>query len=170
MAVAFTGAAQESSKAYRIVGEYIASETESEEGQDATAATKADSLDLSTAAIRVTYEVPSVNGETETVELASDRLVDGRVVFEGEIEEPTDVRISIVELEDQWKWVYATITPGGGDIVFALVDDGDVRLATTSSLFRVIFAQLAKTCPKLMYSFEKLEAMPAPREQSILEI
>ena len=121
------GASEETSNSYRIVGEYIGSEAEIGEGQDAPASTSAGSLDLSTAEIRITYEVPGDNGETETVELASERLVDGKVVFEGEIDEPTDVRISIKELEDQWKWVYTTITPGGGQIGFALVDAEDVR-------------------------------------------
>lgn len=123
------GANEESANSYRIVGEYIPNEEGLEEGQDATASQNANSLDLSTAEIRIIYEIPSDSGETETVELASDRFVDGRVVFEGEIDEPTDVRISIKELENQWKWVYTTIIPGGEEINFAMVDDGDVRLA-----------------------------------------
>ena len=121
------GASEEPSNSFRIVGEYIGSETESGEGQNAPASASPINLDLSTAEIRITYEIPGDNGEPETVELASDRFVDGRVVFEGEIEEPTDVRISIKELEDQRKWVYTTITPGGGEIGFALVGAEDAR-------------------------------------------
>lgn len=131
------GASEESSNSYRIVGEYIANEAGLEEGQDATASKNANSLDLSTAEIRIIYEIPSDSGETETIELASDRFVDGRVVFEGEIDEPTDVRISIKELENQWKWVYTTIIPGGEEINFAMVDDGDVRLALVGVSKRV---------------------------------
>ena len=131
------GASEETSNSYRIVGEYIGSETELGEGQNVPASTSAVNLDLSTAEIRITYEVSSDNGETETVELASDRFVDGRVVFEGEIDQPTDVRISIKELEDQWKWVYTTIVPGGEEINFAMVDDGDVRLALVGVSKRV---------------------------------
>lgn len=131
------GASEESSNSYRIVGEYIANEAGLEEGQDATISKNANSLDLSTAEIRIIYEIPSDSGETETVELASDRFVDGKVVFEGEIDEPTDVRISIKELENQWKWVYTTIIPGGAEINFAMVDDGDVRLALVGVSKRV---------------------------------
>ena len=131
------GANEEPSNSFRIVGEYIGSETELGEGQNVPTPTSAVNLDLSTAEIRITYEVPSENGESETVELASDRFVDGRVVFEGEIDEPTDVRISIKELEDQWKWVYTTIVPGGEEISFAMVDDGDVRLALVGVSKRV---------------------------------
>ncbi|MCY3627147.1 MAG: TlpA disulfide reductase family protein [Gammaproteobacteria bacterium] len=131
------GASEESSNFYRIVGEYIAQEAGLEEVPDATASKNANSLDLSTVEIRIIYEIPTDNGETETVELGSDRFVDGRVVFEGEIDEPTDVRISIKELENQWKWVWTTIIPGGEDINFAMVDDGDVRLALVGVSKRV---------------------------------
>ncbi|MDE0644708.1 MAG: TlpA disulfide reductase family protein [Gammaproteobacteria bacterium] len=131
------GASEESSNFYRIVGEYITNEVDLGEGQQATESKNANSLDLSTAEIRIIYEIPLDNGETETVELGSDRFVDGRVVFEGEIDEPTDVRISIKELENQWKWVWTTIIPGGEDINFAMVDDGDVRLALVGVSNRV---------------------------------
>lgn len=132
------GASEESSNSYRIVGEYVANEVDLSEGQEATTASKnGNSLDLSTAEIRIIKEIPSDSGETEIVELGSNRFVDGRVVFEGEIDEPTDVRISIKELENQWKWVWTTIIPGGEEINFAMVDDGDVRLALVGVSKRV---------------------------------
>ena len=131
------GASEESSNSYRIVGEYIANEANLGEVQETAGSKNANGLDLSTAEIRIIYEIPLDNGETETVELGSDRFVDGRVVFEGEIDKPTDVRISIKELENQWKWVWTTIIPGGEEINFAMVDDGDVRLALVGVSNRV---------------------------------
>ncbi|MXX94380.1 MAG: hypothetical protein F4039_09080 [Gammaproteobacteria bacterium] len=131
------GANEESLNSYRIVGEYIANEANLGEVQETAGSRNANKIDLSTAEIRIVYEIPLDNGETEIVELGSDRFVDGRVVFEGEIDEPTDVRISIKELENQWKWVYTMIIPGGEEINFAMVDDGDVCLALVGVSNRV---------------------------------
>lgn len=52
------GASAASSNSYRIVGEYIPNEAGLDEGQDTTASQNANSLDLSTAEIRIIYEIP----------------------------------------------------------------------------------------------------------------
>ena len=59
------GASEEPSNSFRIVGEYIGSEAELGEGQNAPASASPVNLDLSTAEIRITYESSLDNGETE---------------------------------------------------------------------------------------------------------
>lgn len=146
---------EDSSKSYKIVGTYIPSEVDLEGEAGGAAPKDARSFDLSTAKIRIAYESLADNGETEMVEIASSRFSDGKVVLEGEIDEPTDVRISIVELEDQRKWVYTTITPGDEEINFAMVDDGDVRLALVGISKRVKNPQYKFTISGDLRSIDK---------------
>ncbi len=148
-------ATENSSNSFKIVGTYIPSEVELDGEEGAAASEAIRSIDLSTAKIRIAYESPTGNGKTEMVEMASGRFSNGKVVFEGEIEQPTDVRISIVELEDQRKWVYTTITPGGEEINFAMVEDGDVRLALVGVSKRVKNPQYKFTISGDLRSIDK---------------
>lgn len=118
-----SGASEGSTNAYRIVGQYIAIEPDTKEAADPATSEQSNIADLSTASILITYEVESEDGEVETVELASGSFVDGQLVFEGEIDEPTDIKISVPELEKQRVWAATTLTPGGEEISFALVDE-----------------------------------------------
>ena len=122
MTLVLMGASENNSNTYRIVGQYIAIESDTAEAIDPATAESADAADLSTATILITYEVEDEDGETETVELATGRFVDGKIVFEGEIDEPTEIKISVPELADRRVWLYTMIYPGGNDISFAFVD------------------------------------------------
>ena len=122
MALVLSGAIENSSNAYRIVGQYIAIEPDTTEDVDPATSGQTSSADMSNATILITYEVENDEGETETVELASGSFVDGKIFFEGEIDEPTEIKISVPELADQRVWLYTMIYPGGSDISFAFVD------------------------------------------------
>ena len=122
-ALVLSGASENSSNAYRIVGQYIAIEPDTKEADNPATSEQSNTADLSTATILITYEVENEDGEVETVELASGSFVDGEIVFEGEIDEPTDIKISVPELAKQRVWLYTTLTPGGEEISFALVDE-----------------------------------------------
>ena len=124
-ALVLSGASESSSNAYRIVGEYIAIEPDTTEAVDPATPEQSNTADLSTATILITYEVQNEDGEVETVELASERFVDGEIVFEGEIDEPLDIKISVPELAKQRVWAATTLTPGGEAISFALVDESE---------------------------------------------
>lgn len=123
MALALLGANENTSNAYRIVGQYITIEPDATETTPPATAESAESADLSTATILITYEVEKEDGETKTVELATGNFVDGKIVFEGEIDEPTEIKISVPELADRRVWLYTMIYPGGSDISFAFVDN-----------------------------------------------
>lgn len=122
MALLLSGASKDSSNAYKIVGQYIAIEPDPTEAIDPATSEQADLADLSTTTILITYEVENEDGVTETVELASGSFVDGEIVFEGEIDEPTEIKISVPELTNQRVWLYTMIYPGGSDISFAFID------------------------------------------------
>lgn len=123
MTLALMGASENNSNTYRIVGQYIAIEPDTTEAIDPATAESEESADLSTATILITYEVEEEDGETKTVELATGSFVDGKIVFEGEIDRPTDIKISVPELAKQRVWANTTLTPGGEEISFALVDE-----------------------------------------------
>ena len=120
-----SGASENSSNAYRIVGQYIAMEPDAAESTDPAASGQASSADLANATILITYEVENEDGETETVELASGSFDNGKIAFEGEIDEPTEIKISVPELAKQKVWGLTTLTPGGEAISFALVDESE---------------------------------------------
>ncbi len=123
MALVLSGANEDSSKAYRIVGQYIDIEPDTTESIDPATSGQTDTADLSNATILITYELENEDGESETVELASGSFVDGKIAFEGEIDEPLDIKISVPELEKQRVFTHTTLTPGGEEISFALVDE-----------------------------------------------
>ena len=122
-ALVLSGASESSSNAYRIVGQYIAIEPDTTEAANPATSEQPNAADLSTATILITYEVENEDGKVETVELASGSFVDGEIVFEGEIDETTEIKISVPELEKQRVWAATTLTPGGEEISFALVDE-----------------------------------------------
>lgn len=83
-------------------------------------------MDLSTATVVVAHEVTDDNGNTDRVELTSGRFADGKITLEGEIDEPTEVEIS-VQIGDREKLsTSALLLPGGEVVEFALVDYQDV--------------------------------------------
>ena len=139
-ALVLSGASENSSNAYRILGQYIAIEPDTKEAADPATSEQSNTADLSTATILITYEVENEEGEVETVELASGSFVDGEIVFEGEIDEPTDIKISVPELAKQRVWVYTTLNPGGEELSFALVDESE-----NDMLDRIAFIGASRT-------------------------
>ncbi len=136
MGLVLLGADVSSPNSYRIVCEYVAIEPDAQEDADPATSGTTDSFDLATATIVITHEVEQENGETDVVELASGSLVDGRIVFEGEIDEPLDIKITVPELAHKTVLLKTVITPGGEEISVALVDDSvrnDQRLALVGS-------------------------------------
>lgn len=130
------------SKTYTIAGEFIAIEIEEEEpeySEDEAVDTEASEtdgddsiddseqaqiLDWSTATVVVSYDSTNDSGGTEKVELASGSFVDGELSFTGEIDGAIEVEIT-AHVDDESLSATAWITPGGGDIRFALVDYPD---------------------------------------------
>ena len=69
----------------------------------------------------VSYETTAHNGETEIVELLSGRLNEGLNSFEGEIEESTEVEITVHTEKGNALSTNALIVPGGESIRFAVI-------------------------------------------------
>lgn len=131
-----------SSNTYTITGKFIAvqpdepetSETEvieeraSDEvdSEEAAVAEPADEIDLSRATVVVSYETAGDDGEDLTVELAKGSFLDGQVAISGEIDEPTDVTLSVDVGEEDPLTVSALLSPGS-EVSFVLVDHADPR-------------------------------------------
>ena len=79
-------------------------------------------MDLSTATVVVTHEVSDANGNTDLVELTSGKFADGLVTLEGEIDEPTEVEISVQIGDGVRLSTSALLVPDGEVVEFALVD------------------------------------------------
>lgn len=109
-------------KTFKISGEYIAVESNWPEGTVASTPIEAETVDFSLGEVLVTYQNISANGEIETVELASGKFVDNKVSLMGEIDEPTEVLISVKAGESQELSLKAVVSPGGEEISFALMD------------------------------------------------
>lgn len=74
-----------------------------------------------TASVVVTYEVINSSGEAETVELTSGSFVNNRFHFEGQIDKPTNVVITVQDGENGASTTSALIVPGGDEIEFCYV-------------------------------------------------
>lgn len=114
------------SRTFTITGHYIEVESETEIDSSDEGPTDFQEMDLSTATVVVAYEVTDENGNTDLVELKSGSFADGQVSLEGEVDEPTEVEIS-VQIGDGVKLsTSALLVPGGEVVEFALVDYQDV--------------------------------------------
>ena len=114
------------SRTFTITGHYIEVESETEIDSSVEGSTDNQDMDLSTATVVVAHEVTDENGNTDLVELTSGKFADGQVTLEGEIDEPTEVEIS-VQIGDGIKIsTSALLVPGGEEVEFALVDNQDV--------------------------------------------
>lgn len=130
------------SKTYTISGELIVIEPEVTEDTSAEAtepvalvptesaeiaeAEPVDPIDLSSVAVNVTYETTNDDGTTSTVELIQGSFADGNVTLTGEIDEPTDVTLSIDVGEEEPMTLSMVVAPGS-DISFALIDHLEPR-------------------------------------------
>ena len=113
----------ESLKQFTIIGEYVtpsvdlSTDTFSVEEETETAS------EWSVASIVVTYEAVNDEGNNESIELASGKLVDGRVEITGEIDEPMMVTISASKGDGQETLKRTVVIESGDEVVsFAIVD------------------------------------------------
>ena len=103
--------------------EATADETaEPAEATDEEVAEVEEPVDWSTATLTVTHEIEGEDGETESVELASGSVVDGKFALSGEFEEATEVTVTASVGEEELS-ATALLLPGGSEIAMVLVDD-----------------------------------------------
>ena len=125
-----------SSNTFTISGELITAEPpppeesdaatdetdEPAEATDEEVAEVEEPVDWSTATLTVTHEVEGEDGETESVELASGSVVDGKFALSGQFEEATEVTVTASVGEEELTTT-ALLLPGGSEIAMVLVDD-----------------------------------------------
>ncbi len=68
----------------------------------------------------VTANYSNEEGEIQNVEIASGRFDKGKILLEGEIDTPTDVRISIEMGQEEPLWIDALLVPDGALVNFVL--------------------------------------------------
>ena len=103
-------------KTYTITGKFITF------GDDNPRRTQdKDVSDYDNATVVVNYERLNDEGETEIVELGSGNFYNGEVVFEGELDQPTEVQISVQAAEDETLTKSALVKPGEYEVTFAYV-------------------------------------------------
>lgn len=112
----------DSKKTFKISGEYFAVESNLPEGTVAATADEAETADFSEGEVVVSYQSTNENGETETFTLVSGKFVDGKVSLIGEIEQPTDILISVKAGGSQELSLQAVVIPGSEEVSFALLD------------------------------------------------
>lgn len=100
----------------------VAATEETDEASVAVEEEVEEPVDWSTATVSVTHETEGTNGETETVELASANLVDGKFVITGDITEATEVTVTASVGEEELT-ATALLVPNGAEISMVLVDD-----------------------------------------------
>ena len=140
-------------KQYTITGEYIAVEADpafiapepqpTEGEDDGDEATEADqegdasdtdaapveeepTIDLTMASVVVTHTVTNDSGESEASEIASGSFSEGQFVLNGDIDEPTEVELSVDVGNDAPLKTKAMLSPGA-EVSFALVEYMDAR-------------------------------------------
>lgn len=140
-------------KQYTITGEYIAVEADPAfiapepqptEGEDyGDEATEGDqegdasdtdaapieeepTIDLTMASVVVTHTVTNDSGESAAMEIASGSFSEGQFVLNGDIDEPTEVELSIDVGNDAPLTTKAMLSPGA-EVSFALVEYMDAR-------------------------------------------
>ena len=102
-------------KKFVITGQYLPGNGTTQEQ-----AKNDDPTDWTKASIIVIREVTRNDGKIEVVQLASGRFEDGRVTLEGEIDEPSEVRV-LIQTGDSTLSVDTLIVPSGEAVSFALV-------------------------------------------------
>lgn len=107
---------------YVIRGEYIRVDPDEESVRLTNEDSDAEEVDLSSALVVVEYQSTSEGGDSETVELASANFSNGKVYFEGEINEPVEVDIFVRINEEERLGASTVIVPDGEEISFALLD------------------------------------------------
>ena len=80
-----------------------------------------DAMDLNKLSVEILRKVPQRDSDYDEVPLASGRFEDRRITLSGEIDEPTDVTISI-QTDDFTFSTDALLVPGGDEISFAFID------------------------------------------------
>lgn len=70
--------------------------------------------------VTVTANNSNEEGELQTVEIASGRFDKGKILLEGEIDKPTDVRISVEMGQEEPLWLDALLVPDGALVNFVL--------------------------------------------------
>lgn len=111
----------DSQRAFTIRGTYIEDDSSVYESVEVTN-NEAERIDLSITVVEVTYKQTDEAGESQTVVLATGKFVDGNVSLTGEIDEPTDVLISVQTGTGSLLTLPAVAIPGGEEIEFALLD------------------------------------------------
>ncbi len=111
----------DSQRAFTIRGTYIADDSSVYESVETTP-NEAERIDLSTTIVEVTYKQTNEAGESETVELATGKFVDGKVSLTGKIDEPMDILISVQTDTGSSLTLPAVAIPGADEIEFALLD------------------------------------------------
>lgn len=121
--LSLSAADTESSKQFIIIGKYvtpsvdISADTSSVEEGTGTAS------DWSVASVVVSFETVNDEGNNETVELASGKLIDGKVELTGEIDEPKMVTITASKGDGQESMKRTVvIDPEKKVVSFAIVD------------------------------------------------
>ena len=118
---------EESNTQFKITGEYLTPSAEdqseiSASEDDTTSATDTE-IGWPAASVIITHEISTDESDTEVIELASGRFVDGKVKLSGEIEEPTTVIITVIkDGGDESLTMRTFVVPGKEDIKFAIVD------------------------------------------------
>ncbi len=107
----------DSSKKYVIVGEYLPTKS----------LPKDDFMDFEEVSVILERKTPHDESKVESLQIASGHFDDGRITFEGEIDEPTDVQITI-RADDIDMSVDAIIVPGGEEVSFAFIDFNNLEL------------------------------------------
>ena len=73
------------------------------------------------ATVEVSYTYVNDDGETDMVTLASGNFESGEVHFEGELDHPTEVQITVQVNENETLTKSTLVSPGGSDVTFAYV-------------------------------------------------
>ncbi len=108
---------------YIIKGEYIRVDPDAESVRFMTDGdSETEEIDLSNALVVVEYQSTSEDGDSETVELASANFSDGKVYFEGRINEPVEAEIFAQVSEKERLGASVVLVPDGEEVSFALLD------------------------------------------------
>ena len=108
----------DSSNRYTITGKFVATDIEDDDAQQNTKRTSP--------MVVMSRKNSTTNNNDATVELASGVFDGDTISFEGEIEEPTEVAIS-VELDETKYSIDALIVPGGENVSFVFIKGTDSK-------------------------------------------
>ncbi len=153
VAALMAGCSTSPAEQYTITGEYIAVEADpafvvpepqtpdgeeandeatsgDQEGDasniDAESVEEESTIDLTMASVVVTHTVTNDSGESEAMEIASGSFAAGQFVLNGDIDEPTEIELSVDVGNDAPLTTKAMLSPGA-EVSFALVEYMDAR-------------------------------------------